>query len=159
MKKRITSILNNKHSERFIIALIIFNIIIFNCGGDKLFTDSNYWYIEIFDQFSMIIFTFEYLMRAFTLDKTKDLFRPLLMLDLIALLPYYLAFLPFKTTFFRLLTGCGDFCPAANFGRILDSVSVIIFAGIHCLIIDVVAPAFLKFVRQIRNQKALALEC
>lgn len=151
MKKRLTSILNNKHSERFIIALLVLNIIVFYCGVDKLFT--NYWYIQVFDQFSMVIFTLEYLMRVAILNKPKDIFKPLLMMDLLAILPYYLVCLPFKTTFLRIITGYGDFYPAATFGRIIDSISVIICAGIHCLVIDMVAPAFVKYMK---SKKAVA---
>lgn len=146
MKKRITSILNHKMSEKFIIALVILNIIVFYCGLDTFF--DRYGFVEIFDMFSMVIFTVEYVCRVFILEKPRDVFKPLLMLDLIAILPYYLAFLPFKTTFLRLISGYGDFYPTATFGRIIDSLLIIIFAGIHGLIIDVGVPAFVKIVKK-----------
>lgn len=146
MKKHITSILNNKHSERFIIVLVVLNILVFYCGCDKFF--NNYLYIQMFDQLSMVIFTVEYICRVSILTRPKDLFRPMLLMDLIAILPYYLAFLPFKTTFLRIISGYGDFYPTATFGRIVDSIIVIIGAGIHGLIIDVFAPAFIKFINK-----------
>ena len=146
MKKLLTSILYDKRSEKFIIALLVLNILVFYCGVDRLFT--NYIYIEIFDKFSMVIFTIEYLMRVCILKKPMDIFRPLLMMDLLALLPYYLLFCPFKTTFIRIITGYGDFYPTATFGRILDSLSLVICAGVHCLIIDFFAPIVIKFLRK-----------
>lgn len=145
MKKLITSILYNKRSERFIIALLILNILVFYCGVDQLVT--NYIYIQIFDWFSMVIFTLEYVLRVCIVEKPKDILKPLLLMDLIAILPYYLVFLPFKTTFLRLITGYGDFYPAALVGRILDSVSLVICAGVHCLIIDLLAPFIIKFLQ------------
>lgn len=146
MKKHIISILENRHSERFIIVLVILNILVFYCGCDKFFT--NYLYIQIFDQFSMVIFTIEYICRISILTRPKDLFRPMLLMDLIAILPYYLAFLPFKTTFLRIISGYGDFYPAATFSKIIDSIIVIICAGIHGLIIDLFMPVFIKFVNK-----------
>lgn len=150
MKKRITSILNNKLFERFIIVLVVLDIIVFYSGVDKFFT--NCLYVQIFDQFSMVIFTIEYLFRIAIISKPKEMFRPLLLMDLAAILPYYLAFLPFKTTFLRLISGYGDFYPTATFGKIIDSVIVIISAGIHGLIIDVFAPAFIKLINKSQNQ-------
>lgn len=150
MKKLLTKILNNKCSEKFIIALVILNILVFCCGLEDWF--ANYWYVQLFDQFSMVIFTAEYAMRVVILEKPRDAFRPLLFMDLLAILPYYLAFLPFKTTFLRLISGYGDFYPAATFGRIIDSIILIIGVGIHGLIIDVFVPAFIKF----SKKKALA---
>lgn len=146
MKKLITSILENKHSENFIIALIILNIVVFYCGVDQLFT--NDIYVQIFDWFSMVIFTVEYILRVSIVTRPRDIFKPLLLMDLLAILPYYLVFLPFKTTFFRIITGYGDFYPAAMVGRILDSVTVVISVGIHCLIIDVIAPALIKVMKR-----------
>lgn len=152
MKKRITSILNNKRSERFIIVLLVLNIIVFYCGVDELFT--NYLYVQIFDYFSMVIFSIEYIFRVVVVEKPKDILKPLLLMDLLAILPYYLAFLPFKTTFLRLLSGYGDFYPAATFGRIIDSIVVIISVGIHGLIIDVMVPAFVKYSKKRREARA-----
>lgn len=146
MKKHITSVINNKHSERFIIVLVILNILVFYCGIDNFF--ANYSYIQIFDQFSMIVFTLEYILRVSIINRPREILRPMLLMDLIAILPYYLAFLPFKTTFLRIISGYGDFYPAATFGKIIDSVIVIICAGIHGLIIDLFMPVFIKFINK-----------
>lgn len=146
MKKHIISFINNNRTDRFILVLLFLNIIVFNLGAEKLFT--NYIYIQIFDCFSMIIFTIEYFLRLSILRRPKDIFRPMLLMDLIALLPYYLAFLPCKLNFLRLITGWGDFYPAAGIGRILDACSLLICAGTHWIIADLVAPAFVKYLNK-----------
>lgn len=157
MKKNITSHINshissfieNKKTDRFIIVLLILNIIVFNCGVENYCPG---FIVAIFDYFSMVIFTVEYILRVSILKSPKGIFRPMLLMDLIALLPYYLAFLPFKLNFLRLVTGCGDFYPAAGLGRIIDAVSLLIFAGVHWIIVDLVAPAFIKLIKRLKPQ-------
>ena len=75
---------------QIIIALILFNVI---CLG--LDTDKNIYltYKVIFQKvelYSVIIFTFEYFLRLITIDKLKDIFKPLMLIDLFAILPFYL---------------------------------------------------------------------
>lgn len=147
MKKNITShissIIENKKTDRFIIVLLILNIIVFNCGVENYCAGT---FVTIFDYFSMVIFTIEYILRVSILKSAKGIFRPMLLMDLIALLPYYLAFLPFKLNFLRLITGCGDFYPAAGLGRIIDAISLLIFAGFHWILVDLIVPAVKKLI-------------
>ena len=152
MKKHITSFIKNEKTDRFIIVLLILNIIVFNCGVE------NYCLgiiVTIFDYCSIIIFTIEYILRISILKSAKGIFRPMLLMDLIALLPYYLAFLPFKLNFLRLITGCGDFYPAAGLGKIIDAISLLIFAGFHWIIVDLIVPACKKL---IKKPEAIAVE-
>jgi len=100
---------------------------------------------------SMVICTVEYIFRISIVSKIKDIFKPMLLLDFIVLLPYYLAFLPFKTTFLRLISGYGDFYPVTTFGKIIDSITVIACAGVHAIIVDLFAPAFIKFIKKSKN--------
>lgn len=145
MKKHITSFIENEKTDRFIIVLLILNIIVFNCGVENYCPG---FIVAIFDFFSMIIFTVEYILRISILKSAKGVFRPMLLMDLIALLPYYLAFLPFKLNFLRLITGCGDFYPAAGLGRIIDAISLLIFAGFHWILMDLIIPALKKLVKK-----------
>lgn len=147
MKKTITSFIKNEKTDRFIIVLLILNIIVFNCGVENYCATS---FVTIFDYFSMMIFTVEYILRISILRRPKDIFRPMLLMDLIALLPYYLAFLPFKLNFLRLITGCGDFYPAAGLGRIIDAISLLIFAGFHWILMDLIIPACRKLVKKLK---------
>jgi len=153
VKKYITSFINNDRTDRFILILLILNIIVFNCGVENHCAG---YIVAIFDYFSMAIFTVEYILRISVVRKPKEIFRPMLLMDLIALLPYYLAFLPIKLNFLRLLTGYGDFYPAATFGRIIDAISVLICAGIHWIIADLVAPSFVKFMKKAKPQPVVA---
>jgi hypothetical protein len=153
VKKHITSFIENKKTDRFIIVLLILNIIVFNCGVENHCAGC---IVAIFDYFSMLIFTMEYILRVSIVKKPKEIFRPMLLMDLIALLPYYLAFLPFKLNFLRLITGCGDFYPAAGLGRIIDAVSLLICAGVHWIIVDLVAPAFVKLMKKLKPQPVVA---
>lgn len=149
MKKKIELIINHKFTERFIIAMVILNIIVFNFGAEDFFTSG--WYVQAFDLFSMVVFTVEYVFRASIVRKVKDLFRPMLMLDFLVLLPYYFAFLPFKTTFLKLLSGYSDFYPVTAFSRIVDSIAVIICAGVHGLIMDLCVPAYIRYKNKVKS--------
>lgn len=152
MKKFITShikpIIENEKTDRFIIVLLILNIIVFNCGVENHCAGA---FVTIFDYFSMVIFTLEYILRVSILKNVKSIFRPMLLMDLIALLPYYLAFLPFKLNFLRLITGCGDFYPAAGLGRIIDAISLLIFAGFHWILMDLIIPAGKKLFKKLKT--------
>lgn len=148
MKKIITSFIENEKTDRFIIVLLILNIIVFNCGVENYCAGT---FVTIFDYFSMSIFTVEYILRVSILKSAKGVFRPMLLMDLIALLPYYLAFLPFKLNFLRLITGCGDFYPAAGLGRIIDAISLLIFAGFHWILMDLIIPACKKLFKKLKT--------
>lgn len=145
MKKIITSFINNEKTDRFIIVLLILNIIVFNCGVENYCPG---FIVAIFDFFSMIIFTVEYILRVSILKSAKGIFRPMLLMDLIALLPYYLAFLPFKLNFLRLITGCGDFYPTAGLGKIIDAISLLVFAGFHWILMDLIIPFCKKLIKK-----------
>ncbi len=156
MKKRITSILSSilehKFSENFITVLVILNIIVFYCGGDELLNNDSW--VVAFDMFSMIAFTVEYGMRVAILEKPMDFFKPMLFLDFLSILPYYLILLPYKTTFIRLITGCGDFSPTNFSGKLLEPIIIFIVAGVHGLIADVGVPVCVKVMRRYNASKA-----
>ncbi len=89
VKNSIKSFLYNKIVNYLLIALILFNVI---CLG--LETDKNIYltYKVIFQKvelYSVIIFTVEYFLRLITIDKLKDIFKPLMLIDLFAILPFY----------------------------------------------------------------------
>ena len=100
MKRQINNFLNSKICEIFLVFIIIINII---CLG--LETDKTIYlrYKTLFDQIEIIlviIFTIEYLLRLIALEKLKDALKPLMLIDLIAILPFYL---PVKKLNLRIL--------------------------------------------------------
>lgn len=103
MKKRIKELLENQLIEKFLIILILLNIFIFIFETDSTFYTNFHHYIQNFELFSIIIFSIEYALRLLTLDKIKDLFKPLMIVDLLAILPFYLSFTKINTTIFRVL--------------------------------------------------------
>lgn len=148
MKKRITSILNNKFTDNFIIALILINIIVFNFGLEDTLSGT---LVQVFDIFSMIVFTLEYGLRVSVINRLLDLLKPRLVFDLLALLPYYLVFLPFKTTFLKLISAYSDLLPA-TFGA-LDAAIVIISIGIQDILMDLAIPCFVKIAAKAKKNR------
>lgn len=103
MKRRINLILNNQYVERFLIILILLNIVVFIFETDSTFYTHFSIYIQNFELFSIIIFSVEYVLRILSLDKIKYMFKPLMIVDLLAILPFYLSFAKINTTIFRVL--------------------------------------------------------
>ena len=85
------------------IILILLNILIFIFETDTIFYTHFSTYIQNFELFSIIIFSVEYVLRILSLDKIKDMFKPLMIVDLLAILPFYLSFAKINTTIFRVL--------------------------------------------------------
>ena len=106
MKKRINLILNNRYIEQLLIILILLNIFVFIFETDKTFSYHFHFYIKNFELLSIIIFSIEYLLRILTLDRFKDVFKPLMIVDLLAILPFYLSFTSINTVAFRFLRLC-----------------------------------------------------
>lgn len=103
MKKRIDLILNNRYTEKFLIILILLNVFVFIFETDTTFYSTFQLYIKNFELFSIIIFSIEYLLRLMTINKAKDIIKPLMIIDLLAILPFYLSFAKINTTFFRII--------------------------------------------------------
>lgn len=103
MKKQIDLILNNKYFEKFIIILILLNVFVFIFETDKTFYLKSSYYIQQFEIFSVATFSIEYLLRLLSLRKIKNLFKPLMIIDLLAILPFYLSFAKVNTICFRIL--------------------------------------------------------
>lgn len=103
VKKQINLILNNQYIEQFLINLILLNIFIFIFETDKTFSSHFYLYIKNFELFSIFVFSIEYSLRILTINRVKDIFKPLMIVDLLAILPFYLSFTSVNTVAFRAL--------------------------------------------------------
>ena len=87
MKKQINKFLNNKFCEIFLVLIIIINIVCLGFETDKTIYLQ---YKTLFNQIelvSVIIFSIEYILRLISLDKLKDALKPLMIIDLLAILP------------------------------------------------------------------------
>jgi voltage-gated potassium channel len=117
MKKKIYQLINkNQIFIKFIYGLIILNVITLILESFKELSISFSDYFYYFEVFSVIIFSIEYLLRLWTsdLDKTlkgnslrkrlKFAFSTLGLIDLIAILPFYLPLIfPFDLRILRIL--------------------------------------------------------
>lgn len=82
--------------------LIFLNLTVFILDTINSFHDAFSSYIKAFEIFSIAIFTLEYILRLFALEKFKDLFKPMMIIDFWAIFPYYLSFCPINTIFLRI---------------------------------------------------------
>lgn len=91
MKKCIKNVLGNKYIEYFLIILIVFNIICLGFETDKQILSAHKLFFYQVEVISVIIFSIEYISRVFVLKSIKDILKPLMVIDLLAILPFYLS--------------------------------------------------------------------
>lgn len=103
MKQQIRNFLANKYVDNFLIGLILLNFIVFIFQTDVNFYNSYKIYIAKFELISIIIFTIEYILRIISLEKLKDIFKPMMIVDFLAVFPYYMSFVTVNTIFLRAL--------------------------------------------------------
>lgn len=103
MKKNIKSFLDNRYVDNFLIGLILLNFIIFIFQTDINFYNRYREIIVNIEFISIIIFTIEYILRVLSLDKFRDIFKPMMIIDFLAVFPYYLSFVMVNTIFLRML--------------------------------------------------------
>ncbi|MBI4384914.1 MAG: ion transporter [Nitrospinae bacterium] len=123
MKEKIYSILTDEKSDSlvkrgtnlFIIALIVLNALAVALETVKSFSKEYAVLLDLFETFSVMIFTAEYILRLWVcnlstrfgsllIGRIRYVFTPLAIVDLLAILPFYLAnFFPFDLRFIRIL--------------------------------------------------------
>lgn len=101
MKKSLQKFLHNQIFEKSIFTLIILNLIVFILDSMTAFHTVFNDYVRKFEVFSIIIFTFEYVLRVLTISSFKDLFKPMMLIDFFAVVPFYLSSV--NTIFLRVL--------------------------------------------------------
>ena len=101
MRQKLRTFIENRTVERLIMILIVLNLLVYVLdtvqGFHNLFNNG----IHRFEIFSIAIFTVEYICRVVTLEKAKDIFKPMLVIDLLAILPFYLSFCTLNAVFLR----------------------------------------------------------
>lgn len=103
MKQFLEKVLSNKYVENFIILLILLNLTVFILQTEPIINEKYANIIGQIELFTVIIFTIEYLMRLFTLKSVKEIFSFMMIIDLFAILPFYLSALTVNTTILRIL--------------------------------------------------------
>lgn len=103
MKQFFEKVLSNKYVENFIILLILLNLTVFILQTEPIINTKYSTIIGQIELFSVVIFTVEYLMRLFTLKSVKEIFSFMMIIDLFAILPFYLSALTVNTTILRIL--------------------------------------------------------
>jgi len=100
--------------DYFIIGLIIFNVIAFTLETNTALHNQHYMIFKYFELFSVIVFSGEYLLRVISCTASKSyskpisgrikyILQPLSLIDLIAILPFYLPFLGIDLRSLRIL--------------------------------------------------------
>ncbi len=103
MKDKIQKFLANKYVDNFLIGLILLNFIVFIFQTDISFYNHYKVIINKFELVSIIIFTIEYFLRVISIDKISSLFKPMMIVDFLAVFPYYMSFVTVNTVFLRAL--------------------------------------------------------
>ncbi|WP_417196878.1 ion transporter [Bizionia sp.] len=99
MKQRLKNIIeihDNRASKIFAIAiqvLILISVVTFTLETDPDLEPNTRTILRVIEAFSVIIFTFEYILRIYVADhKRKFIFSFFGIIDLLAILPFYLSF-------------------------------------------------------------------
>jgi len=103
VKRKIEFLLENETLNKFLVFLILANLSVFILDTDIRIHNNYKNVIYYFDIFSIVFFSIEYSLRVFILDNIKDIFKPLMIIDLLAILPFYLSFIKINTVFLRVL--------------------------------------------------------
>ena len=117
MKKKIYNFVHyNNYFIQFIYGLIILNVLFLILGSYKEIREQNTIFLDVFEVFSVIVFTIEYLLRLWVSDldpaykggslrkRLGFIFSTYGLIDLIAILPFYLPlFIPFDLRMVRIL--------------------------------------------------------
>jgi len=86
---RLDKFLNNSKTEKFIIVLILLNILCYilsTVDEIEFVTESFFTY---FDIVCVAIFSLEFILRVITCKSLKQLFSPMMIIDFIAIAPFY----------------------------------------------------------------------
>ena len=117
MKKKVFNFIHyNNYFIKFIYGLIVLNVIFLIIGSYKEFREQNTYFLDIFELFSVVIFTLEYFIRVWVADldpkysggafkkRMRFVFSTFGLIDLIAIIPFYLPLLiPFDLRMVRIL--------------------------------------------------------
>lgn len=104
----------NRYFDLFIMSLIILNVLAIILESDQNIGERYKWFFYYFEIFSVVVFSLEYLLRLWTCienpvyhkqvtGRLKFIFSPTALIDLLAILPFYLPFTGIDLRFLRIL--------------------------------------------------------
>ena len=129
MMNYIRRLIENPKVDIFLIILILLNCICYILQTDAAFSSRYGHFVETFEMYSIFIFSAEIIIRFSVVRSWKELFAPMMLIDILAVAPYYLSFVTFNTTILRVLRLSRVFRLAklarytSAFGRIRDAFS------------------------------------
>lgn len=127
LKLRILRILEDSYFEKFIFLTIILNIFFFIVATDKTFFLQHQKMLFVIELIVIITFTLELILRLLTLNSLKELFKPLMLIDILAVVPFYLTALSLNVSFIRVLRLCKFFqiLKLARYSKALHNIGAI----------------------------------
>lgn len=104
----------NFYFDIFIVSLILLNVIAIILASDQAIGDKYSSFFYYFEVFSVTVFSIEYILRVWTCveidtyknpisGRIKFMFTPMAIIDLLAVLPFYLPFVGIDLRFLRIL--------------------------------------------------------
>lgn len=103
LRSKINTLLNNQYFEKFILSLIFLNLLSFTISTEPAIYSKFSTIFDIFDKTVLYIFTIEYLLRLCAVEKPKDIFKPLMLIDFVAIAPFYIPATSLNISFIRIL--------------------------------------------------------
>ncbi len=126
-RDKILTLLENKIFENFILVLICLNICFFILDSMIGFHEFFGKFVKDFEFITIIFFTIEYILRLLVIKKFSQILKPMMIIDLLAIVPYYMSFCTLNTVFLRILR-FSKFIRVLKIGRYSKALDNIIIA-------------------------------
>lgn len=85
MKKNLLDIIDNEHLEKLFVILVLAELVF--CSIDAGTNTTYKIFVNCYEFFIISLFTVEYVLRLFTMDKLRHALRPMMIVDLLTILP------------------------------------------------------------------------
>lgn len=103
MRERLRRFFENPWVDHFLITLISLNFFCYIFQTDADFSAQYGKLVNEIELISVIIFTIELALRAISVKSPRDLIRPMMLVDFLAVIPFYLSFVSANTLILRIL--------------------------------------------------------
>lgn len=124
---KVDRFLNNSNTEKFIIVLILLNIVCYILSTVEEIEFVTESFFSYFDLVCVIIFSIEFILRVLSCKSLKQLFSPMMIIDFIAIAPFYCGqFFNNSTVFLRVvrISRLLRLAKLARYSRALKNIQV-----------------------------------